>query len=115
MKTKDRPTKRKLPTDASVECDQGAVCKKQCPLSPGTLSVNGTVNVAIGGLQPPVMPIDFTCSLNQGLQVSANATSNKLQPKSLSHKESSIGKQSCNCCKYSTPVPPIGNTSSKFA
>ncbi|GKC38872.1 hypothetical protein Tco_1051256 [Tanacetum coccineum] len=114
MKTKDRPTKRKLAIDASMECEEGVVCKKQRPLSSSTLSVNGTMNAAIGGLQPPVMPSDSTCSLNHGLQVSAKATSYKLQPKSLSHEESVTGNQSCKCRKYSTPVPPIGNTSSQL-
>ncbi|GJZ56802.1 ARID DNA-binding domain-containing protein [Tanacetum coccineum] len=63
MKTKDRPTKRKLAIDASMECEEGVVCKKQRPLSSSTLSVNGTMNAAIGALQPPVMPSDSTVGI----------------------------------------------------
>ncbi|GJR39878.1 DNA helicase [Tanacetum coccineum] len=105
MKTKDRPTKRKLPTDASVECDQGAVCKKQRPLSPGTLSVNGTVNVAIGSLQPPVMPIDFTCSLNQVPPI--GNTSSKLVANVNYSNGHPIGEQN-NCIKANIRRTSVG-------
>ncbi|GJT88701.1 DNA helicase [Tanacetum coccineum] len=101
MKTKNRPIKRKLPTDESVECDRGDMCKKQCLLSSGKLCVNGTVDAAIASLEPPVMPSDSTCSVNQGLQAP-------------NHEESNIRKQSYKCCKQSTSVPPISNTSSKL-
>ncbi|GJW88733.1 hypothetical protein Tco_0164073 [Tanacetum coccineum] len=112
MKTKNKPTKRKLPVDVSVECDEGAMPKKQCLDSSEKFCVNSTVDTAIAALKPSVIGNKLACSVTHGSQVSANESTIKLQPKPSTHEESDIVKQSRKCWKQSTPASSIGNSSS---
>nr|GEV23282.1 ribonuclease H-like domain-containing protein [Tanacetum cinerariifolium] len=105
MKTKNKPVKRKLCFDASLECNARDTRQNQWLLPSAILCVIDVAHAATADYEPLGMDNNFIRPTHHELQASVNTSTIKLQPISSTHEESgSKQNDSSNINIRCTPI-----------